>query len=261
MIITLHSSGMKEAKSERGMTGMIVKTMMRMIGRMKLMNEDITKALERIKKEVNKSAIDVTMEFKKIVDAMELQSISKEERNMIELGTIPRGGLFDTELGRFQVLDHDRTYGFTKVIQYDFYEANVEFDDNSCDYLTSSLRAKFDGEITKAYEEVFGNALIEHTTEIISVDMQKYGDLTAKVRPITFDEAREFNELIVENGIGDWWWTCSPWSIEHRGYKYSVAVVSPSGVIDFNIFNDSRGVRPFCILKSNIFVSEVEELG
>ena len=261
MIITLHSSGMKEAKSERGMTGMIVKTMMRMIGRMKLMNEDITKALERIKEAASKSAIDVSMEFKKIKDALESISASKEERNMIELGTIPRGGLFDTKLGRFQVLDHDRAYGFTKVIQYDFYESSVEFDNNSCDYLTSSLRAKFYGEITKAYEEVFGDALIEHTTEIISVDMRKYGELTAKVRPITFDEAREFNELIVKNDIGDWWWTCSPWSIEGREYKYSVAVVSPSGRINCNSCGSSKGVRPFCILKSNIFVSEVEELG
>lgn len=205
----------------------------------------------------SKSAI----EFEKIKDTLESISASKEERNMIELGTIPRGGLFDTELGRFQVLDHDRTYGFTKVIQYGFYEENVKFDDISCDYLTSSLRAKFDGEITEAYEEVFGDALIEHTTEIISVDMRKYGDLTAKVRPITFDEAREFNEFIVKNDIGDWWWTCSPWSIEGRGCKYSVSVVSASGLIFNGYYLISRGVRPFCILKSNIFVSEVEELG
>lgn len=214
MIITLHSSGTKEATNENGMTGMILKMKKMMIGRMKFMNEDMVKAFEIIKEAISKSATDVSMEFKKIKDALESISASKEERNMIELGTIPRGGLFDTELGRFQVLDHDRTYGFTKVIQYDFYEESVKFDDNSCDYLTSSLRAKFDGEITKAYEEVFGDALIEHTTEIISVDMWKYGELTAKVRPMTFDETREFNELIVKNDIGDWWWTCSPWSIE-----------------------------------------------
>lgn len=261
MIITLRSSGTKEARSESGMTGMIVRMTMMKIGRMKLMNEDVMKALERIKEAISKSAIDMSMEFKKINDAMESLSISEEEKNMIELGTIPRGGLFDTEIGRFQVLDHDRTYGFTKVIQCDFYEANVKFDNNSCDYLTSSLRAKFDGEITEEYEEVFGDALIEHTTEIISVDMRKYGELTAKVRPITFDEAREFNELIVKNDIGDWWWTCSPWSIEGRGYKYSVAVVSPSGYFCSGNCNFSCGVRPFCILKSNIFVSEVEELG
>ena len=261
MIITLRLSGTKEARNGSGMTGMILKMKKMMIGRMKIMNEDTKKALERIKEAISKSAIDVSMEFKKITDAMESLSISEEGENMIELGTIQRGGLFDTELGRFQVLDHDRTYGFTKVIQYDFYEAKVKFDDNSCDYLTSSLKAKFDGEITKEYEEVFGDALIEHTTEIISVDMRKYGELTAKVRPITFDEAREFNELIVENDIGDWWWTCSPWSIEGRGYKNSVAVVSPSGRINRLNYNVSFGVRPFCILKSNIFVSEVEELG
>ena len=229
------------------------------------MNEDmanIARAVANLKEAMSKMAeTDTEKSLNDLIAKLESVSIAEEEKNRIELGTIPRGGLFDTELGRFLVLDHDRTYGFTKVIQYDFYKEDVGFDDNSCDYLKSDLRELFDGEISDTYENVFGDALIEHTTGIVSVDMQKYGEFTAKVRPITFDEAREYNELLVKKDIVDWWWTCTPWSIEGRGYKYSVAVVSPPGLISYYGYGNCSGVRPFCILKSNIFVSEVEELG
>ena len=84
-------------------------------------------------------------------------------------------------------------------------------------------------------------------------------ELHAKARPLTFEEARKYNELLVNKDLPDWYWTCTAWSTEERGWPYSVAVVSPGG--DFNHYGYciSRGVRPFCILKSNIFVSKVEE--
>ena len=41
-----------------------------------------------------------------------------------------------------------------------------------------------------------------------------------------------------------------------RGLKYSIAVVSPSGNFNFNFCGSDGGVRPVCILKSNIFVSK-----
>ena len=113
------------------------------------MNEDmanIARAVANLKEAMSKMAeTDTEKSLNDLIAKLESVSIAEEEKNRIELGTIPRGGLFDTELGRFLVLDHDRTYGFTKVIQYDFYKEDVGFDDNSCDYLKSDLRELFDG--------------------------------------------------------------------------------------------------------------------
>lgn len=81
----------------------------------------------------------------------------------------------------------------------------------------------------------------------------------AKVRPLTFDEARKYNDLLVNKDLPDWYWTCTAWSTEERGWGNSVAVVSPSGYVSLNRYYYGRGVRPFCILKSNIFVSKVTE--
>lgn len=71
---------------------------------------------------------------------------------------------------------------------------------------------------------------------------------TCKVRPITFDEARKYNNLLVNKGLDDWWWTCTPWSTADRGWKRTVAVVSPSGNFNDYYCIGSNGVRPFCIL-------------
>ncbi len=95
---------------------------------------------------------------------------------------------------------------------------------------------------------------------LATVDMQnKEEEICAKVRPLTFEEARKYNELLVNEDLDDWYWTCTAWSAEERGSKYSVAVVSPSGILDYYFHYNSGGVRPACILKSNIFVSCVKE--
>lgn len=149
----------------------------------------------------------------------------------VELGLLNSGDKFENELGRFIVLDQNEGTGTTLVIQENLYKENFKFG-NTCDYKDSDLRRLCEGEIAEAYEKVFGDALVEHDIELKSVDNQDYGTITCKVRPLTFDEAREFNDLLVNKELPDWWWTCSPWSSEDRGWKYSVTVVSPSGHIN-----------------------------
>ena len=56
----------------------------------------------------------------------------------------------------------------------------------------------------------------------------------------------------------DWWWTCTPWSTDDRDLKYQITVVSPAGYFNNYGCYCSCGVRPVCILKSNIFVSKGE---
>ena len=95
--------------------------------------------------------------------------------------------------------------------------------------------------------------------DLTSVDMQnEFGTCKCKVRLITFDEARKYNDLIDDKDLTDWWWTCTPWSTEERGWSRSLAVVSSSGFFNDYFCYYGNCVRPFCILKSNIFVSKGE---
>ncbi len=148
-----------------------------------------------------------------------------------------------------------------KVISKGFMAENVVFDRDSKDYNTSNLKKVIERDIQPVIEaEVGAENIVEHSVDLTSVDMQsEYKDCTCKVRPITFNEARRYNDLLVNNDLDDWWWTCTPWSTKDRGREYSMAVVAPSGVICCNrCYNYFCGVCPVCILKSNIFVSKGE---
>lgn len=192
---------------------------------------------------------------KKLVAAIE----KEDQKNKVMLKDIPVGGKFDTGIGRFIVLEQKENY--TAVITEDLYREDVKFDDDCTDYKKSPLRELCEGEILNEFVAEFGeDNICENEAGLVTVDGQEvFGKLLTKVRPLTFDEAREYNDLLVNKDLPDWYWTCTPWSTKERGWKYSVAVVSPSGGIGGSSCSRSDGVRPFCILKSNIFVSKVEE--
>lgn len=185
--------------------------------------------------------------------------LEEEKKGNVRLSEIPVGGKFDTGIGRFIVLEQKGEK--TAVITEELYRKDVRFDDDSNEYFTSELSDLFEEEIFPEFKEEFGaENLCDATTSLVTVDMQnKDEELHAKARPLTFEEARKYNELLVNKDLPDWYWTCTAWSTEERGWPYSVAVVSPCGYIYCSSYDCSRGVRPFCILKSNIFVSKVEE--
>lgn len=193
---------------------------------------------------------------RKLVAAIE----KEDQKNKVMLKDIPVGGKFDTGIGRFIVLEQKEDC--TAVITEDLYREDVKFDGACTDYKKSSLRELCEDEILNEFSEEFGKENIcTNEAGLVTVDGQKvFKKLLTKVRPLTFDEARECNDLLVNKDIPDLYWTCTPWSTKERGWEYSVAVVSPSGYFNGRSCYGSSGVRPFCILKPNIFVSKVEEV-
>lgn len=197
---------------------------------------------------------EILQKAKELVELLEKQ----ERTGNVELSTLKRGEVFQTTGKRkYKVLER---YGdTTKIISLDLVKENVEFGDTS-DYKKSNVKKLCDTEILKDFEKEFGAGNIEtHTADIITADGQRLGTVDCKIRPITFDEARRYTDITPNNDLNDWYWTLSPWSTEERGWKKSITIVSPSGFIFNDSFNYGNGVRPVCILKSNIFVSKVEE--
>ena len=172
-------------------------------------------------------------------------------------GDIIKGNETDTE---YIVLEH-LPDGTTAVISKDFMLENVMFDADSPNYAGSNLQKEIEEKCVSVFEKDFGaENIIEREVDLTTVDMQqRFKNIRCKVSPLTFDEARKYNDLIVNKDLEDYGWLITAWSTEERGWKYSVAVVSPSGSIrGDDCRNDYLGVRPFCILKSNIFVSKGE---
>lgn len=197
---------------------------------------------------------EILQKAKELVGLLEKQ----EETGNVELSTLKRGDVFQTTGKRkYKVLEQ---YGdTTKIISLDLVKENVELGDTS-DYKTSKVKKLCDTEILKDFEKEFGAENIEtHTADIITADGQKLGTVDCKIRPITFDEARGYTDITPNPCLNDWYWTLSPWSTKERGWEKAYTVVSPSGFINCNIYSYENGVRPVCILKSNIFVSKAEE--
>lgn len=182
-----------------------------------------------------------------------------EKTNKVQLSELQPGETFKIGEHNFIVLEQNGCSG-TNVISKSFMAKDIVFDNDIRDYNNSNLKKVIENDIQPIIEDELGaDNLVEHIVDLASVDMQhEFEPCTCKVRPITFDEARKYNNLLVNKELNDWWWTCTPWSTADRGWKRAVTVVSPSGDFSNNLCDYFRGVRPFCILKSNIFVSKGE---
>ena len=180
-----------------------------------------------------------------------------ENTNKVLLSEVKPGETINTHFGTVLVLEH--TEEGTKVITKGLFEQDKEFGPNT-DYKDSYVQQLCEGKIYDTFAKEFGaDNIVEHEVDLVSVDMQQdYGKVNCRVRTLTFDEARKYNDMLVNEELEDWYWLCTPWSVPRRGWKYSVTVVSPSGGICNISYNNIGGVRPFCILKSNIFVSKGE---
>ena len=197
---------------------------------------------------------EILKKAKELVELLEKQ----EESGKIKLSELNPGDVFQiTGKRKYKVLEQYEST--TKIVSFDLVKENVEFGDNA-NYLESELKELCDTEILSDFEAEFGKENIEtHEADLITVDGQDTGvSVKCKIRPLTFDEARKYTELTPNKKLNDWYWTCDSWSTEDRGWK-SVAVVSPSGNVSYNFCFNGIGVRPVCILKSNLFVSKVEE--
>lgn len=198
---------------------------------------------------------EILKKAKELVELLEKQ----EKTCRVRLSELNPGDIFQTTGKRkYKVLEQCTEY--TRIISLGFVKENVKFDNDTTDYNKSSLKKLCDTEILKDFEEEFGEENIEtDISDLITVDGQKIGVVKCKVRPLTFDEARKYTELTPNDELDDSYWTCSAWSTEERGWKYTRAVVSPSGLVCNYVYDYGIGVRPVCILKSNLFVSKMEE--
>ena len=163
-------------------------------------------------------------------------------------------------IGEHEFIVLEQNYETTNVISKNLMAKNVRFDGDTRDYNKSASKKYIDEKIKPIIlENVGAGNLVEHSVPLTSVDNQnEFNDCICEVRPITFDEAREYNDLLVNEDLTDYYWTITPWSTAERGLKYAIVIVSPSGCINYYNCFTIFGVRPFCILKSNIFVSKGE---
>lgn len=131
---------------------------------------------------------------------------------------------------------------------------NMEFGDNN-NWRESPIRKKLNGKLhQKVIADLGADALGTIQTDLFSYDgLRDYGKCEDNVSLLTYDLYRNNRGNI--KGIDEWWWTCTPDSTPSGNNTSCVHCVGSDGCVDYCHCGYVRGVRPFFILKSDIFVS------
>ena len=196
----------------------------------------------------------------KVTELTEEQVKSIVEGLAMPVNTVGKKLLSQVKVGdTFKISDHEfivleQIGDTTAVLSKDLIEDEVKFGDTS-DFAKSNVKNildKFAKEITK---EIGDDALITHTVDQTTLDgMSHYGISKAKVSLMTIDHVRKYADVLDKHKVDKWYWLITPWSTPDRGWKTTMCSVAPSGFVGINGLYFG-GVRPFCILKSDIFVS------
>ena len=134
---------------------------------------------------------------------------------------------------------------------------NSKFGNNN-NFAESIIKSRLEKDILSKIEKEIGTEnIIEHEVDLISLDGDdKWGKVTCRISIPTFDFYRANVKIFDKYKLDAWWWLATPDTTSAHYKDNWVVCVSPRGVINFSCSRNYSGVRPFCILNSNIFVSE-----
>ena len=198
---------------------------------------------------LNGKATELTeKQVKSIIDSLGFEN----KRGSRRLSDIKEGDTF--KIGKHEFIVLEQSGDTTAALSKSLIEDNVPFGDP--DFEKSNVRkvlVKFGAEIAC---EIGSDALVNHTVDQTTLDgMKHYGSTRAQVSLMTIDRIRRYADVLDNHKVDKWYWLATPWSVPGRGWEQGMCVVAPSGFVDFINSFCSFGVRPFCILKSDIFVS------
>lgn len=172
----------------------------------------------------------------------------------VQLKDIEIGDTFKIGEYEFIVLEHSKET--TAVILKELYLDDIKFGTTN-NYDGSNV----DGicyDFGKKISKIIGDYnLIEHTVDLVADDGLKcYGTIKRQMSLITANLYRRYVEILDKHKLNAWWWTATAYSTPKHNNSSWVKCVSPSGNFYYYNYFNNFGVRPFCILNSNIFVSK-----
>lgn len=170
------------------------------------------------------------------------------------LSEVMVGDTFKVGDMEFICLEH-REEG-TAVLLKDLWKVD-EFDNKSNDYSKSSIREELNAVFAERLKEaVGGENIVTRVVSLTSDDgREDYEWCTDEVGLMTCDDYRKYVYILDEYRPEKCWWLATPYSTASNGYELSVRAVLGFGTLNSFNCDFECGVRPFCILKSDIFVS------
>ncbi len=175
--------------------------------------------------------------------------------NKIQLSNISVGETFKANDLEFIVLEHKEEA--TLVILKDFWKTDI-FDKSTNDYKNSSIRKSLNTEFYQLLSNAVGSEnIVNHTVNLTADDGRTdYQNCNDNISLLTCKMYRKYVYVLEKYNPHKWWWLDTAYSTKSNGYASTVRCVDDGGALRSLSCRDGFGVRPFCILKSNIFVSK-----
>lgn len=195
---------------------------------------------------INGQRIELTREqIEKIVAAN-----TAEKR---ELSSFTEGEV--VKVGKHEMVVLEHTGDATVLVCKSLFAEDEEFGENN-NYADSNVDTICNGFADAMAAEVGEDNVVAFEVDLTSDDgLKDYGTINRYAALLTTDQYRRYVHILDKHKLDDWWWLVTPHSTPTHENANWVKCVSPSGFIFNGIYDRSLGVRPFCILKSNIFVS------
>lgn len=134
-------------------------------------------------------------------------------------------------------------------------------EENKNDFAASSVRAFLNRDFMEELAAAGADkeAFLPLALDLTSDDgLKDYGIDRVTIGIYTDQIYREFRNIIPP--ASDWHWTATPFSTARNGYEHLVRYVNSSGaLLNYNACYGNWGVRPLCVMKSDILVSFNED--
>ena len=184
----------------------------------------------------------------------QVQQIRASFGMSVKLADIPVGEV--VKIGDHELIVLEQSGDTTALICKDFIETCTFGDSNNYDgSKVDKLCNQFATNLAKIIGE---NNVIQHTVDLTADDgLKDYGSVKRFASLLTTDLYRRYVYTLDKFKPNAWWWLATPYSTPTHDHTSWVKCVSPSGFIRHDGYSYiDCGVRPFCILNSNIFVSK-----
>lgn len=160
------------------------------------------------------------------------------------------------KIGGFELVVLEQHGDETSLILKDLYVEKSEFGAENNRYDESIVDSHCEIFAQKLSEIIGGDNIIPHEVDLTSDDgLKDYGTVERRASLLTADMYRKYVDILDTVYPDKYWWLATPYSTKRHDNDAWVKCVAPSGYFNYDHFNYVNGVRPFCILKSSIFVS------
>lgn len=170
-----------------------------------------------------------------------------------ELGFLDPGDVFSMN-GTEYIVCEQLENGMTAVVRKECLDKTMKFGNNN-NWKESKWRGYLNDEYLNKLESIFGSEnIIEHEVDLTSLDgYDDYGISVDKVSVMNIDRYRKYHKFIGNTETSHY--LSTPDSTPSGYGSSSVRCVLGDGGVDCRGCCWDGSVRPFFILKSNIFVS------